>query len=240
MSSKILKNLTVLFFVMIFSGLYSYSQLVSTVISITGSVYDASTRQPISAIMIVTDETGKRINATRSNGTDNGYYFITGLKPGKKYTLTISSKFYLKETYEFEITDAYRYTELSRDFLVMPLQKDALIPLSFPPFELNKSRLRYGADYVLDGIKGTMLNNPNVKFEIICYPDSEADKNENATLTAERAGAIAKYLIANGVDKSRISTKSNKSVDPNNPPPKQKKAKGKRYIGSTYIKIIDV
>ena len=227
------------FFLISFSQLI-LAQLVNPVVSITGSVMDAVTRQPITAIMIVTDENGKRINATRSNGTDNGYYYLTSLKPGKKYTITVSSKYYLKEKYTFKIDKAYKYTELSHDFLVMPLTVGAEIPLAFAPFELNKSKLRYGADYVLDGIKGTMLNNKNVKFQIICYPDMEGDPKHNLELTKARAESIKKYLVANGIDASRISIKGNKDVDPKNPPPKKKRAKGKRYIGTTYIKIIAI
>ena len=226
-------------FFIVFSQL-SFSQLVNPVVSITGSVMDAVTRQPITAIMIVTNENGKRINATRSNGADNGYYYLTSLKPGKKYTITVSSRYYLKEKYTFQINKGYRYTELSHDFLVMPLNVGAQIPLSFAPFELNKSKLRYGADYVLDGIKGTMLNNKSVRFQIICYPDMDGDAAHNLELTTERAQSIKKYLVANGIDASRIEIKGNKRTDPKNPPPKKKRAKGKRYIGTTYIKIIAI
>jgi outer membrane protein OmpA-like peptidoglycan-associated protein len=219
---------------------FSHSQLVNPVVSITGSVMDAVTREPVTAIMIVTNEKGKRINATRSNGTDNGYYYLTSLKPGKKYTITVSSKYYLKAKYTFEIAKTYHYTELSHDFLIMPLMEGAEIPLSFAPFELNKAKLRYGADYVLDGIKSTMLTNPNIKFQIVCYPDVDGNPSHNEKLTKERAQSIQKYLVANGIDALRISIKGNKRVDSKNPPPKKKKAKGKRYIGTTYIKIIEI
>ncbi len=238
-----IKNkINILIFGILFFGFsqLSQSQLVNPVVSITGSVMDASTRQPVTAIMIVTNEKGKRINATRSNGSDNGYYYLTSLKPGRKYTITVSSKYYLKEKYTFVIAKAYKYTELSHDFLIMPLVEGAEIPLSFAPFELNKAKLRYGADYVLDGIKSTMLTNPNIKFQIVCYPDANGNVSHNQQLTLERAKSIQKYLVANGIDISRISVKGNKRTDPKNPPPKKKKAKGKRYIGTTYIKIVEI
>ncbi len=237
---KLKLNIVLLLIVFLFANAFTTAQMINPVVSITGSVMDASTRNPITAILIVTNEKGKRINVTRSNGLDNGKYFLTGLKPGKTYTITVSSKFYLKEKYTFTIAETYKYTELSHDFLVMPLKEGAMIPLSFSPFELNKSKLRYGADYVLENIKGTMLNNPNVKFEIVCFPDSDVDPSGNLRLTKERAEAISKYLVMNGIDASRISVKGQKHTDPNNPPPKKKRAKGKRYVGPTYIKIIDI
>jgi outer membrane protein OmpA-like peptidoglycan-associated protein len=120
------------------------------------------------------------------------------------------------------------------------LAKDTKIPLSVPPFELNKSKLRFGADYALETIKSTLFHNPNVKFEIICFPDNDDNPAENETITRERAKAIEKYFLTQGIDASRITTGGSKKTDPDNPPPKKMKAKGKRYIGTTYIKITEV
>ena len=53
----------------------------------------------VGAVMaaIVADTKDKKVNNTRSNDKDEGKYFITGLKPGKKYILAISDSNYKKE-----------------------------------------------------------------------------------------------------------------------------------------------
>ena len=215
------------------------SQMISPVISLTGSVYDAITKEPVTVMLVVSDETGKRLNAARSNATENGTYFLTSMKAGHKYSISISTPNYLKEKYSLFIQDATNYTELSKDFLVKPVVVGAMIPLRVPPFELNKSKLRVGAEDVLEDIKSTLENNPNVKFQIVCYPDNAADKAENKTLTEERAKSLMTFFTANGIDAGRITTTGSATTDPKNPPPTKKAAKGKRYIGPTYIKITE-
>ena len=237
-NKKILYSLIVLF-TLLFVNISS-AQLVGPVIAITGSVYDAVNKNPVTALLVVTDANGKRINASRSNASENGYYFITSLKPGQKYTITVTQPNYLKEKYELEISDAYKYTEVSHDFVLKPMEKDIKIPLTVPPFELNKSKMRYGAEQILENVKSTMMNNPNVKFEIVCFPDSDENPAENQKITVERAQNIEAYLTSAGIEKSRLTIAGSAKTDPNNPPPKKMKAKGKRYIGTTYIKITSI
>jgi outer membrane protein OmpA-like peptidoglycan-associated protein len=237
-----IKKIIILLVVVFFAGLVNHAsaQLVGPVIAITGSVYDAISKNPVTALLVVTDASGKRINASRSNASENGYYFITSLKPGQKYTITVTQPNYLKEKYEMEISDAYKYTEVSHDFVLKPMEKDIKIPLAVPPFELNKSKMRYGAEQLLESIKSTLVNNPTVKFEIICYPDSDENPSDNQKITTERAQNIETYLTSAGIEKSRLSIMGSSKTDPSNPPPKKLKAKGKRYIGTTYIKIVSI
>lgn len=241
---KIMKSKKILILIIIafFTGFANRAsaQLVGPVIAITGSVYDAITKNPVTALLVVTDANGKRINASRSNASENGYYFITSLKPGQKYTITVTQPNYLKEKYEMEISDAYKYTEVSHDFVLKPMEKDIKIPLTVPPFELNKSKMRFGAEQILESIKSTLMNNPTVKFEIMCYPDSDENPSENQKITTERAQNIESFLTSSGIEKSRLSIVGSSKTDPNNPPPKKLKAKGKRYIGTTYIKIVSI
>ncbi len=217
----------------------SSSQLVETVVAITGSVLNSVTREPVTAYLVVLDENGKRVNATRSNSAENGYYYITSLKPGHKYTINISQPNYFKEKFEIEIANTDKYTEISRDFLVTPIQKGIDLPLTISPFELNKSKLRFGSEYLLSDIISTLNNNSGIKVDIICYPDNNVDKTENQKLTEERAKSLKAFLIENGINESRINIKPNSTTDPQNPPPTEKRAKGKRYIGSTYIRVSD-
>lgn len=228
---------SLLIIIFIFNINLSFSQLVGTVVAITGSVLNSVTREPVTAYLIVLDESGKRINATRSNSAENGYYYITSLKPGQKYYISISQPNFFKEKFEIEIANTDKYTEISKDFLITPLQKGIDLPLTISPFELNKSKLRFGSEYLLTDILSTLKNNPEIKVDIISYPDNNSDKAENQKLTEERAKSLKTFMVDNGIDESRINIKGNSATDPKNPPPTEKRAKGKRYIGSTYIRV---
>lgn len=213
------------------------SQLVGPVVSMSGNVFNEITREPVTVFLVVLDENGQRVNATRSNAAENGYYYITGLKPGKKYFISMAQKGYFKEKYEVFVANTSKYEEISRDFLVKPLEKNVYIKLQVPPFELNKSKLRYGSDFLLNDFNNTLLNNPEVKFEIICYPDNDNDRTANKTLTDERANALKEFFISKGIPANRFTAEGSGTVDPKNPPPTKKAAKGKRYIGTTYIVV---
>lgn len=208
-----------------------------TTISVTGSVYNAVTQEPVSVFLIVLDENGKRANAARSNAAESGYYFLTGLRPGQKYTINIGQKEYFKEQFPIEIPNTDSYVEISRDFLIKPLEVGAKIPFRVPPFELNKSKLRVGADEILNNMANALLLNPDVKVEIQSFPDDADDKNANQQLTKERAQSVIDFFIEKGIDKSRLTFTGSANVDPKNPPPTEKRAKGKRYVGTTYVVV---
>jgi len=226
-------------FFMLLSGA-AKSQLIGPVVSLTGNVFNEVTKQPVTAFLIVLDETGKRVAATRSNSAENGYYYITGLKPGKTYKLSLKQKEFLSEDFDLVIPQTDKYQEISRDFLVKPMEKNAQLKLAVPPFELNKSKLRFGSEDVLDDYVSTLKSNPTVKFNIVCFPDNDNDKSLNQSLTSERAQSIKDYFQNKGIDASRLSIVTNPGTDPKNPPPTKKMAKGKRYIGSTYLVISEI
>jgi len=233
--------LAVLFVTLFLStGIPAHSQMLTTVVALTGNIFDAVTKEPQTVFVIIKDDQGRKVGATRSNAYENGYYYITGLKPGNKYTVTLKKTKYFLENYKIFIANSDKYEEISRDFLVKPLFLDAKIPFQVPPFELNKSKLRFGAEEFLSDITNTLINNPEVSIEIHCYPDAAGNKQENLTLTTERCKSLLNHFVTNGIDNARLTFKAHDSTDPDNPPPTKTRAKGKRYIGPSYIIVKEI
>jgi outer membrane protein OmpA-like peptidoglycan-associated protein len=238
MKNKSILYIAFFILVIIFLSNKLEAQIVGTTVSITGSVYSQTTHEPITVFLVVMDESGKRVSATRSNASDNGYYYIAGLKPGQKYTISIAQKGYFKEKIDFEIPNSEKYEEISKDFQLKPLDAGTQIKINVPPFELNKSKLRFGAEQIIDGFVASLQNNPEVKIQVLCYPDNGENKQENKTLTEERSKSIQDYLVKHGIDASRVTIKGSATTDTNDPPPVNRRAKGKRYIGPTYIVVL--
>ncbi|TAL70311.1 MAG: hypothetical protein EPN82_03125 [Bacteroidetes bacterium] len=240
---KNIKILTVALFLFFTAGILFQSeakaQLIQTVVALTGNVFDAVSKAPVTATIKITDEGGKRVNQTRSNAIENGTYYVTSLKPGKTYFVNITKEDYFDEKFKITLANTDKYEEISRDFLIKPKGKGVKIPLPVPPFELNKSKLRYGAEDLLEGIQSTLVNNPDVKFEIVCYPDNDKDPKQNQKLTDERCQSLKDYFTANGVEGMRFKIQGSATTDPLRPPPTSKMAKGKRYIGTSYIVVTD-
>jgi len=234
---KFLKTLaTLAFLTALLPGIVS-AQLINTVVSITGNIFDAVSREPVSCHLLITDEAGKRITMAKSNAFDDGYYFMTGLMPGQKYFVTVLKKNFFKEKFKISVPNTGKYQEISRDFLIKPKTKGALIPFPVPPFELNKSKLRYGADELIGDFISTLSNNPKTNVEIICYPDNDKSAAKNKSMTEERCASLKEYFEKNGIASSRLSFVANSKTDPKDPPPTKTRAKGKRYIGPIYMLV---
>ena len=146
------------------------------------------------------------------------------------------------EEQEFDIVlpNTGKYAEVSRDFVVRPLEVGRRITLNPPPFDLRKDDLKAGTEDDMRELARTLTLNPNVSVEVLCYPDEELAPTQAAAISVARGNALKEYLENAGVNSSRINVKVANSTDPINPPPIKKGAKGKRYVGSAYLVITKV
>lgn len=241
MYGKIIKQICLIVSALIFISIsVTQAQMVKAVVAVTGSMKDAVSKKPLAVNVTVFDNTGKKVNTAKSNDYEDGYYFVTGLLPGNVYTFEISSTSHFKENITISIPNTDKYLEISRDFNLKPLMLNAKIPLAVSPFEYNKTKLRFGSVLALEGLANTLKNNPKVKFTIISYPDNDKNPEANKDLTLKRADALMDYLVVNGIDPMRIKIQESSNTDPDLPPPVEKRAKGKKYIGSTYIIINEI
>ena len=231
-----MKKISLIIIISVLSYGMVLSQFSRDIVSLTGTVTDINTKNPVSVTMSVFDNAGKLVVKTETN--KQGFYFITELAPGKAYTMQFGGLDYFSHSFHIDIPNVQRYEEYSRDFQLIPKKKNVKVLLPVPPFELNKSKLRPGAYLFLRDYINFFINNKSVKFSIICYPDnSENSQESNMELTTKRAEVLKDFFIAHGVGENRLKAEGKRSVDKNNPPPELLRPKGKRYIGSIYLVI---
>jgi len=216
---------------LVFSVNCLYSQFTQTVVSISGEVSNEIDNTPLKGWVIVTDSEGKIVTKSRSNGK----YFITGLKPGEVYNIEVDTKGFFKNNFELAVPNTDKYSELSRDFVMKPMEVGAKIPLSVIPFDIRHTKLRNGADIFLDDFVAIMRSNPRASFSIEVYPENPNNTN-NLDFTNKRAEELKAFFEENRV-RSEILIKANSTIDAKNPPPSGKQAKGKRYKGSIYLVV---
>lgn len=211
-----------------------YSKLV---VSLKGTVTDETTKMPVDILLECFDDRGKICDKKKIKAVNKGEYFLTGLNPGRTYSIRFTDFKYFSQEFEVIIPNTNKYAEFSRDFVVKPKKKGAKIVLPVPPFELNKSKLRAGSNFFLKDIVSLLERNRRLKFELQCYPDNDLNPAKNQELTKKRCESLQDFLIALGVPPDRFTVKPESQTDPTNPPPTEKRAKGKRYIGPTYIVV---
>lgn len=207
------------------------------ILTVVGVVQDELTALPASVGISVFDIQGKRIATTRSNSKD-GYYLVTGLKAGESYKFKVEDKVFLNSEFGFDCPNTGRYQELSKDILVVPRKSGSRIPLPIPPFELRKTKLRVGAEELLEEFLVLLKSNPELEFDILSFPDAAGDESAAMASTQSRAEAIKQYFVKSGIAVTRLNAKGSKSTDPENVPPVTKSAKGKRYVGPVYFVVV--
>jgi outer membrane protein OmpA-like peptidoglycan-associated protein len=212
------------------------AQLVQTVVSLSGEVYDATTKAPISVNVELFGEDKKRVNKVKSNAKD-GSYFFTGLKPGATYEIRVAEFEYMRQSFVVSLPNTTKYAEFSHDITLIPKKVGTKYKLSIKAFELHKTKIKFGADVFLNDYVELLKANPTVKMSIRCFPDVDGDVAQNVALTSARGESLREYFVANGIDGSRFSIEGSGTTDPNSPPPSGKASKGKRYTGPCYFMI---
>ncbi len=74
-------------------------------------------------------------------------------------------------------------------------------------FDFDKATLRPQSNVELKNLVMIMKSNPNMKVEISGHTDSKGTDAYNQKLSEERAQAVVKRLIENGIDAKRMAAK---------------------------------
>ncbi|SOD13282.1 OmpA family protein [Pedobacter xixiisoli] len=74
-------------------------------------------------------------------------------------------------------------------------------------YDFDKSNIRTDAAMILDNVVSIMKQNPSLKIELSSHTDSRGNDAYNRKLSQQRAEAAVHYLVANGIEKSRLAAK---------------------------------
>ncbi|MEH0153363.1 type IX secretion system membrane protein PorP/SprF [Limibacter armeniacum] len=81
-------------------------------------------------------------------------------------------------------------------------------------YQLNETRLIQVSQQQLDYTVKLLNANPDLHIRIVGHSDSQGDEKVKAKVAWERAKEIRDYILASGVDKSRVSTTSKSDKEP--------------------------
>ena len=212
---------------------------IGTVVTLSGHVMDHSTLHAVDANYAIYDSHNKKVGRTRRASAKDGY-LVTGLKPGETYRVRVEDPRYFKAEFEVAVPPTGKYVEMARDFVVHKLVSGKKLRISPAPFDLRKNHIKVGTEHRLEEFARMLIMNPGVKCDLIAYPDEDLPEGRAKQVSRERGAALKSFMEAAGVNTSRITVKEASTLDPLDPPPFRKGAKGHRYIGSVYLIITGV
>ena len=110
-----------------------------------------------------------------------------------------------------ELVDTNKDGEISTDILLdlrgMETVAGTDIGLLLNPiyFNLDRHKIRPDAQVELQKVIAILQQNPNIKIDIRSHTDSRADDTYNKVLSNRRVQATINYIVANGIERSRLT-----------------------------------
>ncbi|MBM3420625.1 MAG: hypothetical protein FJY11_05760 [Bacteroidetes bacterium] len=201
-----------------------------------GRVFDYDTRRSLRALYeLVNLTTGETVIAasTSANGE-----FLVCLPSGFSYGLNVSAPGFLFYSENFPFEGEYSdYMPLVKDILLNTIKPGEKMVLYNVLFNINSSVLLKSSMPELEKLSALLADNPGLKIEIGGHTDDTGSDELNQKLSEERAVAVFRFLVAEGVEPARLTYRGyGKSV----PVSDNTTPEGRRLNRRTEVKVTDI
>ena len=180
---------------------------------VTGTVYDAVTRKPIGAEIILYDIIEDRIKSSVVSDPENGSYHIV-LTEGSEYALYVNKKGYIFKSLAFNYGKNNTLDPIRIDIYLDPIRAGVTTTLNNIFFNTDQHQIQPKSETELKRVIQFMKENPEVKIEIAGHTDDIGNAAYNEQLSERRARAVYEYLVKEGVAPERLKAKGYGQVQP--------------------------
>lgn len=183
--------------------LYQQGKAVCEKIYVKGQVLNKKTLEPVPADVVFENmQDGSVYNRIKTSGPDAKYELILPL--GAKFAFYADADNYLSENQNMSTENHVLNEVIERDLYVVPLEIGQSIRLNNIFFDFAKATLREESFHELDRILPYFEKFPNLKIEISGHTDAVGSDQANQKLSEDRANAVRKYLIGQGIRIDKI------------------------------------
>jgi len=178
-----------------------------------GTVVDATTQKPVPGKFQLIDlKTGQEV--IRSEADPLSGEFLVSLPVNQEYALNVSYQGYNFYSQNFNMITKENQEAFKLTIPLVPIGSDIPVVLANVFFDLNKTDLRKESYAELNKLRDLLQKNPQLKIEIGGHTDTRGDAQENLVLSEGRANAVKEYLIQQGIDTNRLSSKGYGETQP--------------------------
>ncbi len=174
-----------------------------------GLVFDASSpnKKPVPGKFSLIDlKTGKEIIRSEADAITGA--FTVSLPVNCDYALNVSYPGYNFYSQNFNMTIPDNQEVFHMDVPLVPISTPGTpITLKNVFFDLNLATLRPESTVELNKLRDFLKANPTVKIQIAGHTDTRGDAAVNQKLSDARAKAVMDFLITNGIEAGRLTSK---------------------------------
>jgi peptidoglycan-associated lipoprotein len=137
---------------------------------------------------------------TKKDGT-----FRIKISPNAEYIMLASNRGYLNQTNKITTQKLTQSKLFHVDFKLSSINKPIEIDNIF--YEFGKWTLTLDSEKALKGLVKMLKDNPNITIEIAAHTDVQGTDQYNMDLSEKRAKSVVDYLIQEGIDADRLTSK---------------------------------
>lgn len=184
--------------------MYSFEKHPATFV-LYGRAREKGTQIPVEGVVVeITNAETGQVSSITSDKEGN---FKFKLAPETNYNLFCTKHGCFSKTDKI-ITKGLKYSEdFYADFEVETIVIDKAIVLENIYYDFDKWAIRKDAAIELDKLVKILQDNPTIEIEMGSHTDSRGPDAYNMILSDKRANAAVNYLIARGIDASRLTWK---------------------------------
>ncbi len=176
------------------------------VLYMKGVITDAKNSNPVAAyIQLIDLETGEIAMETMSDKADGHYLFC--IPPGKNYALNVSHPNYLFYSENFSLKNHPVDHPYVKDVAMQKMDVGQTVVLNNVFFESDRFDLEPESKVELNKLVQFLKDNPTLHIELGGHTDNSGTKEQNQTLSTNRAKAVYTYLVSKGIATERLSYK---------------------------------
>lgn len=170
-------------------------------------VRDAETKEKLSADFELFDLSLGRLMANSKCQQYLKEDFLIVLPAGKEYALNLEAPGYLFHSAHLNIPETDTYVPEVRTIYLHRIQAGKTLVLNNIHFATGEAVLTASAFHELVKLGDFMRNNPTLRVEISGHTDNVGGAEFNQRLSTQRANVVREYLVEQGIEPQRMTTK---------------------------------